>query len=82
MFMVSPQSWAGITAMVRCAMSLGTGSGGAVLRIVVRGGTTCITMVVAYIPTTAASASLGTTCGVSRPPSMASTSAVSRPPKV
>ncbi len=51
-----------------------TGTGGAVLCIIVRGSTTCITMVVDYIPATT-SATLGSTCGVFRPPSMASTSA-------
>ncbi len=60
--------------MVRCALSLRAGTGGAVLPIMVRGGTICVTMVVAYIPA-AAAATLGSTCGVFKPPSMASTSA-------
>ncbi len=63
MFLVFPQSWAGITTIVRCTMSLPTGTGGAVLRIiVVRIGTSCSTMVVASIPT-ATSATMGATCG-------------------
>ncbi|MBR3252733.1 hypothetical protein IKF84_01535 [Candidatus Saccharibacteria bacterium] len=45
-------------------MSLRTGTGGAVLRIMVRFGTTWLTMVVAYIPATSAAASMGSTCGV------------------
>ena len=60
-----PQSWAGITAMVRCTMRLRTGAGGALLPIVVRDGTTWFTMVVAYIPA-ATAAALGSTCGVCR----------------
>ena len=74
MLVAFPQSWAGITAMVRCTLSLRTGSGGAVLCLMVRNGTTWLTMVVAYIPTTPA-ATMGSTCGAFRPPSMASTSA-------
>ena len=48
------------------------GSGGAILRIMMRYGTSCVTMVVALIPATAAAA-MGSTSAVSRPPSMAST---------
>ena len=55
-------------------MSLRAGTGGAVLCIMVRRGTSWFTMVVAYIPM-ATTASRGSTCGVFRPPSMASTSA-------
>ena len=68
--------------MVLCTMGIRAGSGGALRRIVARDGTTWVTMVVAYIPTTAAAA-LGSMCGVCRPLKfiMASTSAVSRPLK-
>ena len=59
--------------MVCCTVSLRAGSGGVVLRIVIRDGTTWVT-IVASIPATTA-ATLGTTCGVFRPPSMVSTSA-------
>ena len=51
--------------MVRCTMSLSAGSGGAVLRIMVRDGTAWVTMVVAYMPT-AAAATVGSTLDVSR----------------
>ena len=65
--------------MVRRTMRLRTGSGGAVLRIMVRLGTSCFTMVVAYIPTTAPAA-MGAIFAVSRlhKLTMISTSAVSR----
>ncbi len=62
MSVVFLQFWAGFTAMVRCTRSLRTGTGGVVLRIVVRGGINCITMVVAYIPAPTAAA-MGSTCG-------------------
>ena len=66
MYQAFPQSWAGVTTMVRCTVSLRTGSGGAVLRIVVRGGTTCFTIVVAYIPTTAAATMASTSAALVR----------------
>ena len=59
----------GVTAIVYLPMNLRTGTGGVVRRIVVRDGTSCITIIVAYIPVPGIAA-------------MASTSAVSRPPKV
>ena len=60
-----PQFWVGITAMVLYTMRLRTGSGGALRHILARVGTTCITMVVAYIPA-ATAATLGSMCAVSR----------------
>ena len=55
------QFWAGLTTMVRWTVSLRAGTGGAVLRLMVRNGTSCITMVVAYLPATS-TATLGSTC--------------------
>ena len=63
MFLAFPQSWAGLTAMARRNMSLRAGTGGAVLRMMVRIGTTCVTMVVAYLPATTA-ATMGSTSAV------------------
>ena len=60
-----PQFWAGFTAMVLCTMRIRAGSGGVLRRIMARDGTTCITMVVVYIPATAA-ATMGAMCAVSR----------------
>ena len=48
--------------MILYMMRLRAGAGGAVLRIMVRYGTACITMVVAYIPATTA-ATVGSMCG-------------------
>ncbi len=78
MLVAFPQSWAGITTIVRCAVSLRTGSGGALWQLVTRYDVACIMMVTSYIALpvpVAAAATLGSTCGVSRPPSMVSTSA-------
>ena len=47
--------------MALCIMRLRAGTGGVVLRIMVRNGTSCITMVVAYLPATVAAA-MGTMC--------------------
>ena len=51
--------------MVRWAVRLHSDSGGGMRPIMVQCGTTYVTMVVAYIPTTTP-ATVGTTCGVSR----------------
>ena len=53
--------------MVRCTMSLRTGSGGVLCHMIVQLGTACITLTVVYILATAA-ATLGATSAVSRPP--------------
>ena len=53
--------------MAHWVMSLRTGSGGALRYIMLRNGVVCITIVVAYIPATAAAA-MGAMCAVSRPP--------------
>ena len=61
-----PQSWVEITTMVRCTVRIRAGSGGALQHIMLRNGTVCVTMVVAYIPATTA-ANMGTMCGVCSP---------------
>ena len=48
--------------MVRWTLRLSTGTGGGVRCIMVLDGTTWVTMVVAYIPTSTAAA-VGTMCG-------------------